>query len=1143
MKQKSKGRGLTRAIALGLAAAMLSGGAGAVYGYQQGNGIAAMENSEKSSDAGSTAQKNVTAVGAASGVLTERIVSEATSGFSTDELLKHVETGALEKAVEKAKDASEPQPTAKETGEAIHELLALTSISSELNEDKKKELKEQAEQLKDSFDTLSEEEKSTLKESGEALDNAIVSLDVGLKAATDIDAIDNSKENSARYINGQPIAQAMELVEEETKDAERVEVAGAIQQGKTEDGKAGSDQGAEEDAVSAAMQIPAEANLAMVQTDEGQKLVRIPQGSTAAQVQNTLQNNGIATAVARKATFGVDVSRHNGAVNWDSLKSQGVKFAIIRSSQGSPSRKLSVDKQWERNIRECERVGLPWGAYIYSKSLSVKEAEAEAEYTLKRLAGRNPQLPIFYDVEDVSQMPLGGNTIAAMSKAFAEKIQAAGYLTGIYTMASWFNQYPQLYTVLQNNPDYYLWVARYPKNVTSPYNDWIESIGKKAGRLDMWQYSASTIFNGGPFDSNYWYGDFPPKETIKPVKPKLSEPVKVDGKSYKLGGQNGTTVLDKNGARVAEDFLIKVTDKRSKYYDKNNYYHVKDGYIQTGLSDLLYSSALNQWLYIKNGKTDFTYNNLYLYKGNWFYIKNGVIDWGYNAVVKSPADGKWYGVAAGMIRWDYTGIIMRPDNKQWYFVRNGVVDLSYTGVSVSVADNWFYYVKKGVLDWGYTGTAADLNGKVYYVQKGAAAKGYHGIVDGASGKKYYVKDGVQDSTATGLGMSKKDYKWYFVRNGVYDPTYTGAAVSLADGQLYYSENGILNWNYTGLATDQSKKQFFFMRKGAQDRSFTGLAKNPENRNEYYFKNGSVELKRKEIVKIGTEEVLIYNGIKNTSLTGIANYPGKNAYYFVQNGKVSNYTGVVTKIDSPGWFYVKSGKQIKDYTGFGRSIADGKQYYIKNGQLDFGFTGIVKNESGKRVLVKAGALDTEFTGVAYDDERKGWYFVQKGVEGEYTGVVISIADRDWYYVKDGKLDWNYTGFGRSIADGKQYYVKNGHLNFGTTDLVKDASGTRVYVLRGAKNTEFTGVVYDNERKGWYFVRNGVEGFYTGLVQSNSDTAWFYVRNGVLDWNYTGLSQSIVNPALFYVRGGVLRWDFNGYVNHNGKTYRVKGGVAV
>ena len=72
---------------------------------------------------------------------------------------------------------------------------------------------------------------------------------------------------------------------------------------------------------------------------------------------------------------------------------------------------------------------------------------------------------------------------------------------------------------------------------------------------------------------------------------------------------------------------------------------------------------------------------------------------------------------------------------------------------------------------------------------------------------------------------------------------------------------------------------------------------------------------------------------------------------------------------------------------------------------------------------------------------------------------------------------------------------------------------------------------------------MEGFYTGLVQSNSDTAWFYVRNGVLDWNYTGLSQSIVNPALFYVRGGVLRWDFNGYVNHNGKTYRVKGGVAV
>ena len=66
--------------------------------------------------------------------------------------------------------------------------------------------------------------------------------------------------------------------------------------------------------------------------------------------------------------LGVDVSKHNGNVDWQAVKNAGYgNFAIIRAGYGGDYSNQD-DPQFERNVNECERLGIPYGVYLYSYS-------------------------------------------------------------------------------------------------------------------------------------------------------------------------------------------------------------------------------------------------------------------------------------------------------------------------------------------------------------------------------------------------------------------------------------------------------------------------------------------------------------------------------------------------------------------------------------------------------------------------------------------------------------------------------------------------------------------------------------------------------------------------------------------------------
>lgn len=192
---------------------------------------------------------------------------------------------------------------------------------------------------------------------------------------------------------------------------------------------------------------------------------------------------------------GIDVSHHNGVVDWDKVKAAGIQFAILRCGYGRKSIK-QIDKQFERNYRECKRVGMPVGVYHYSYAKTAEDARLEADFMLELIADKQFEYPVIFDIEDKTQQALGKKVLTEITVAFCEKIEAAGYYTAVYSNVDWFiNKLDQ-----SQLEAYDKWLAHW---VTSPR--WGNEFG------GLWQYSDSGRVDGidTAVDMNISYRDYP----------------------------------------------------------------------------------------------------------------------------------------------------------------------------------------------------------------------------------------------------------------------------------------------------------------------------------------------------------------------------------------------------------------------------------------------------------------------------------------------------------------------------------------------------------------------------------------------------------------------------------------------------------
>lgn len=207
----------------------------------------------------------------------------------------------------------------------------------------------------------------------------------------------------------------------------------------------------------------------------------------------------------------IDVSYHQGTIDWEAVKASGVEGAIIRCGYGMDQADQD-DKQWKRNADECTRLGIPFGAYLYSYADSTAKAQSEAQHAIRLLTGYKLSYPVYYDLEEA------GTESGAVERAriFCETVKSAGYMPGVYANKNWWDNY------LTGLTEYTRWVARYNSE-----------LGMEA---DMWQYTSDGSVAGisGRVDLNHCYRDFPAEigsgSIPEPAPAPAKEQIKVDGK-------------------------------------------------------------------------------------------------------------------------------------------------------------------------------------------------------------------------------------------------------------------------------------------------------------------------------------------------------------------------------------------------------------------------------------------------------------------------------------------------------------------------------------------------------------------------------------------------------------------------------------
>lgn len=192
---------------------------------------------------------------------------------------------------------------------------------------------------------------------------------------------------------------------------------------------------------------------------------------------------------------GIDVSHHNGDINWQVVKDSGIDFAIIRTGYGWENWDKQTDKKLKDNIAGAKAAGIPIGAYHYSYATNPEEALKEADFFIDRLKWTQWEYPVFFDFEDKCQKSLTTEQKTDIITTFLQKLQEAGYYCGYYTFLNWQRNCLNMSRLGSNE----LWIAHWNQECAcqQPYG--------------IWQYTSDGSVPGinGRVDLDYCYVDYP----------------------------------------------------------------------------------------------------------------------------------------------------------------------------------------------------------------------------------------------------------------------------------------------------------------------------------------------------------------------------------------------------------------------------------------------------------------------------------------------------------------------------------------------------------------------------------------------------------------------------------------------------------
>lgn len=228
----------------------------------------------------------------------------------------------------------------------------------------------------------------------------------------------------------------------------------------------------------------------------------------------------------------IDVSYAQGRIDWEAAKKH-IDGAILRCGYGDDT-VAQDDNQWLRNVGECERLGIPYGVYLYSYAGNSAQVQSEINHTLRLIAGKKPVIGVFLDLEETN---LGYNAKTA-AEMWCDQINAKGYKAGIYCGAYYYRAF---LAGTHERLKALWWIAGYGTNSGVPEVRYKPNPGFT---YDGWQYTSVGRIPGinTNVDVSEWYADFDGKPEPKPT------PAAVPHITYEIRDKNGSVAKGKDGS-------------------------------------------------------------------------------------------------------------------------------------------------------------------------------------------------------------------------------------------------------------------------------------------------------------------------------------------------------------------------------------------------------------------------------------------------------------------------------------------------------------------------------------------------------------------------------------------------------------------
>ena len=190
-----------------------------------------------------------------------------------------------------------------------------------------------------------------------------------------------------------------------------------------------------------------------------------------------------------ETTFGIDVARYQGTIDWSQVAASGVQFAMIRVGyRTQKTGEIVADSNAKYNMQEAQANGIKVGAYFFSTAITAEEAVQEADWVADYISQYQITYPVAFNCEgfenaDSRQYNMTQSERTDMAIAFLNEIYNRGYTPMFYAAKNEMTGDAK-WDTSRIEKTYKIWVSQYP---TVPYPKTAQS--DYAGTHAMWQYT------------------------------------------------------------------------------------------------------------------------------------------------------------------------------------------------------------------------------------------------------------------------------------------------------------------------------------------------------------------------------------------------------------------------------------------------------------------------------------------------------------------------------------------------------------------------------------------------------------------------------------------------------------------------------